>query len=120
MKLRIQDNSLRLRMNRKEVAALRERGVVECGIRFPGGRTLRYSVAVAESAGSVTAGFEGDALWVRLPAGAAVRWAESDQVTIEGADSGVQILVEKDFQCLHRPEDREPDNYPNPQATARR
>lgn len=59
-----------------------------------------------------------DSIFVSLPSPVVTEWAGSRQITIEGPrDSGVEILVEKDFQCLHKPEERDPDAYPNPLAT---
>jgi len=42
MKLRIQENSLRLRLTQKEIANLRDRGCVESFIAFPSGSALTY------------------------------------------------------------------------------
>jgi hypothetical protein len=117
MKLRIQENSLRLRLTQKEVAYLSESGRAESSIRFPTGRTLRYSVESSTFADDVSVLYEGDFIRVQLPKSVATAWAESRQVTIQGPQHlGIQILVEKDFQCLHKPEERDPDAYPNPLA----
>jgi hypothetical protein len=116
LKLRIQGNSLRFRLARTEVACLHDNGQVEYSIGFPGGRKLRYSVTASRSAAAVSVNYDGDSLDVLLPAAVATAWAESDDITIEGSDSGLRILIEKDFQCIHKPEDRDPDGYPNPLA----
>ncbi|MGA3017432.1 MAG: hypothetical protein ABSF62_09970 [Bryobacteraceae bacterium] len=117
MKLRIQGNLLRLRLTRKEVACLHDRGLVECAVRFPGGRTLTYSLASSPDAAEVGVDYEGDCICVVLPRAIESAWAASSQVAIEGSgNSGVQILVEKDFQCLHKPAERDPEAYPNPLA----
>jgi len=42
MKLRIQGNSLRLRLTQKEVAQVRNRGLVESHIEFAPGHSLSY------------------------------------------------------------------------------
>jgi hypothetical protein len=42
MKLRIQGNSLRLRLTQKEVARVRNGGLVESVIEFAPGRSLAY------------------------------------------------------------------------------
>jgi hypothetical protein len=42
MKLRIQNNVLRLRLTQKEVACLHDQKPVECASRFPSGRALGY------------------------------------------------------------------------------
>src|ERR1035438_3322174 len=104
MKLRIQDNSLRLRLTQKEVARLGDQGSVESAIRFSEDRVLNYSMSVLAG----TEG-EGDSVSVFLPGKMAGAWAGNDEVTIEAFDSGVQILVEKDFRCLHRSAASEPD-----------
>lgn len=116
MKLRIQDNSIRLRLTQKEVARLRTDGAVEAAVEFGGGRRLRYAVVVSDAIAELAANYEGDSIEVLLPAITAAGWAESDQVTLEGRDAGVHILVEKDFQCLHRSAEQDPDAYANPLA----
>jgi hypothetical protein len=46
-------------------------------------------------------------------------WFVSDQVSIEAlSQAGVHLLVEKDFQCLHKSDEQDPDAYPNPLANA--
>jgi len=117
MKLRIQGNSLRLRLTQKEVLCLRDCGRVESSIEFAPGRTLAYVLEGSPHATSVTASFDGGTILVAAPAPLITEWAESDQVTIEGSlQAGVQLLIEKDFQCLHKPNHHDPDAYPNPLA----
>jgi hypothetical protein len=120
MKLRIQDNLLRFRLTRKEVQRLLEDGLVESAIRFPTGRELCYSVASLPFAAEVSVDYLDDSIFVSLPTAVVNRWAGGGQVSIEGPrNSGVEILIEKDFQCLHKPSERDPDAYPNPVANAR-
>lgn len=117
MKLRIEGNLLRLRLTQKEVACLQDRKLVECELRFSSGRALTYGVTSLPHAAEVSVGYEGNSILVVLPRGVVTAWAKSSQVTIEGtSNSVVQILVEKDFQCLHKPSERDPDAYPNPFA----
>jgi hypothetical protein len=117
MKLRIQGNSLRFRLTQKEVAALYQHSTVECALQFPLGRTFRYSVATSQHAAELSVDYEGDSIFVVLPRAQAAAWAESNQVTIESpATALIQVLVEKDFQCLHKPGERDPDAYPHPLA----
>ena len=82
MKLRIQNDSLRLRLTQKEVAALHDEGLVECAIHFPPGRTLHYSVATSADATAVSVNYAGDAIRVILPDAVAASWTESNLVTI--------------------------------------
>ena len=117
MKLRIEGNALRLRLTQKEVACLHDRGFVECTIRFGQGRALSYSVASVPDGAEVSVNYDDDSIRVVLPYSVATTWAESSQVSIEGPrNSGLRIVVEKDFQCLHKPAKRDPDAYPHPLA----
>jgi hypothetical protein len=112
---------LRFRLTQKEVAHLHDSGLVECAIRFPHSRALHYSVASSPDAAEVSVDYEDDSICVVLPRAVVTGWAESTQVSIEGSPNpGVQIMVEKDFQCLHKPAEREPDAYPHPFAAVKK
>ena len=54
MKLRIQGNSLRLRLTQKEVALVRNRGLVESLIEFAPGRSLVYLLGLAKRGDDVS------------------------------------------------------------------
>src|SRR5882724_10392318 len=114
MKLRIQGNSLRLRVTQKEVAQLCDTGRIESSIELTPQRPLCY-VLERSGGAAVSAGFLQDVIRVSVPANVIGEWAGSDRVSIESeSQAGVQVLIEKDFQCLHKPADRDPDAYPNP------
>ena len=118
MKLRIQGNSLRLRLTRAEVAQLHDSGQVESRIEFAPGSALIYALESSPQATSVTASFNGRAIMVTVPTALMTEWAGSDQVSIEGpSPANAQLLIEKDFQCLHKPDQRDPDAYPHPLAS---
>ena len=123
MKLRIRDNSIRLRLEASEVRALAETGVVETVTAFPRGRRLTYAVESSPASVMPTARFSKKRVTVRLPESSVLAWANSDQVSIEGEellDNGdvLRLLVEKDFRCLMpRPGEDESDLFPNPSAT---
>ena len=121
MKLRIRDNSVRLRLTRSEVDALREEGLVEARTDFPGDIGFRY--VLESSPASVTPGayFSKNVMTVRLPETAVLAWATTDQVSIDGEqklDDGesLSILVEKDFQCLTDRDEDESDMFPHPEV----
>jgi hypothetical protein len=119
MKLRIQGNSLRLRLTQKEVAELHDRSVVESSIEFAPLRTLVYLLEGSSQAKAVTANFDGQSIRVMVPMRVMTEWIESDQVSIESSSQvGMQLLIEKDFQCLHKSDEQDPDAYPNPLANA--
>ena len=115
MKLRIQGNSLRLRLTQKEVAQLRDRGRVESFIEFAPGCALVYLLEGSFHARSVTANFDGQGIRVTVPTHVMTEWAESDRVSIETTSpAGVQLLIDKDFQCLHKSGEQDPGVYPHP------
>ena len=122
MKLRIRDNSVRLRLTRGEVDTLRSDGVVSAATGFPGGREFQYRVESSPAIVNPAAFFSDNVIAVRLPETAVLAWASTDQVSIPGdqlLDDGsrLQILVEKDFACLAPREDEDQsDMFPHPGA----
>jgi hypothetical protein len=124
VKLRIRDNSIRLRLTRGEVDILRDEGVVSARTGFPGGREFRYVLESSPASVSPAALLSDCLITVRLPESTVLAWATTEQVSIEGeqllGDGGkVKILVEKDFVCLvSREGEDESDMYPHPQASA--
>jgi hypothetical protein len=118
MKLRIQGNSLRLRLTQKEVAQVRNRGLVESHIEFAPGHSLSYLLEGSPLVQATSATFDGRAIRVTIPMYEVTDWVESDLIGIETqSHTGVQLLVEKDFQCLHPSAEQEPDAYPHPLMT---
>jgi hypothetical protein len=114
MKLRIQDDSLRLRLTRGEVDDLSQGLAVERTVHFSDGRALQYIVTGSAAALSPQAVYSGDAIRVILPETRVKAWAGGGEVGIEGQDGPLRILVEKDFQCLHGDAGAEPGAFPNP------
>jgi hypothetical protein len=124
MKLRIKEKSIRLRLTKGEVDAIREKGVVTATTGFPGGRHFSYSLESSPANVNTAAFYSDNNLSVRLPETLALAWVMTEQVSIEGEqllDDGekLSILVEKDFACLTpRPGEDESDMFPNPDSTA--
>ena len=122
MKLRILNNSVRLRLTRSEVDTLDRDGLVKAHTDFPGDRDFHYVVESSPASVKPGAFFSDRVLTVRLPDTMVREWATSDEVSIRGnqlLDGGetLKILVEKDFQCLTGREDEdESDMYPHPAA----
>ncbi len=122
MKLRIRDNSLRLRLTQTEVGTLRTDGRVAASTEFPGGAKLEYVLECDDGIAEVTATMRDATITVHLPADMARQWADSDQVSLRRDPSGsdensLSLLVEKDFACLApREGEDESDMYPHPQA----
>ncbi|UXX77981.1 hypothetical protein N7E81_11480 [Reichenbachiella carrageenanivorans] len=116
MKIRINGNFVRLRLSQSEVTQFGETGQVGDAIQF-GQRSLTYRLASNNDA-EVSVNFDGENITVSVPKALADDWIQTELVGFENADqSNVRILVEKDFQCLHkRSGEDESDNFPNPAA----
>ncbi len=119
MKLRIHGNSIRLRLSRGEVARFADSGTLTDTLDFGGNRCLSFGLETTPEASSAEVRYRDDHIRVLLPEAVAREWVESNRVEIAaeqsaGNEASLRILVEKDFQCLHRPHDDNPDGYPNP------
>jgi hypothetical protein len=115
MKLRLHDGSLRLRLSQSEVARLHDTGKVEEVVVFEPGHELVYAIETG-ALHDATASFENSSIRVTLPTRTAMQWIESDQTGIEAATGTLRLLIEKDFQCLHRAPQPGEDSFPNPMA----
>jgi hypothetical protein len=123
MKLRLQSNSLRLRLKRGEVEQLVRAGRVEERIAFGAGgaETLTYVLETSPAVTAPAATLMKSGILVRIPAMVAARWASGEEVGIEAAqpagDNGtLRILIEKDFACLNGTAEQNTDTFPNPLA----
>ena len=120
MKLRIRDNSIRLRLTRHEVEALGRENIVSASTQFSGGRELSYDIECMTSCNAAAAKFSGDRITISLPTAAVLAWSRSEQVSIRGEQSleggeSLHILVEKDFACPKpRQGEDESDMFGNP------
>ncbi len=122
MKLRIRENTIRLRLKRGEVDRIAcSLCVVERTILPDSVFTYRLDVVEGDV---LSASFSDGALAIRFPRESAVRWATTDQVSFlaeqETAVGTLQVLIEKDFACLapgdHRSCEDDTDTFPHPAA----
>ena len=122
MKLRIRDNSIRLRLTRPEVERANSDGLVKGQVQFAGSNSFAYILESSPATVKPEAHISNNVLTVRIPQLDVKRWAESDQVSIsseQDVNDGAQlkILVEKDFACLApREGEDETDMFPHPDA----
>jgi hypothetical protein len=123
MKLRLQSNSIRLRLKRGEVDQLAKTHRVEEKIvmgQGPSG-TFHYILEASHDISSPQAHLKDRGLLVRIPVETVARWAAGPEVGIEaklpaGDSLELQVLIEKDFACLNGPETENVDTFPNPLA----
>ncbi len=122
MKLRVRDNSIRLRLTRSEVDLVRTDGLVRGRVPFAGRNSFDYILESSPATVKPEAHISNNVLTVRIPETEILSWANSNEVSISACqilDGGDQlsILVEKDFACLApREGEDESDMYPHPDA----
>lgn len=121
MKLRILDNSIRLRLTQSEVLTVNSDGLVRGRVRFAGSNTFDYVLESSPATVRPEAHISNNVLTVRVPKMDIQQWAESERVSIRSdtqLDDGeeLRILIEKDFQCLAPREEDESDMFPHPKA----
>lgn len=122
MKLRLRENSIRLRLLQTEVKQLRETGNVSERIIFGINptETLAYSLRVSEEAENIYAQMTNNQIEIFLPLKQAENWAGTNEVglyaTQNVGDLGeLKITIEKDFVCVDRPNDKDnKDAFPHP------
>jgi hypothetical protein len=116
MKLRFRQNSLRLRVNRREVEGLTKGLALEEHVHFPGDTHLGYVLESAPSAGPQIE-FEGGTIRVAVPSVTIQDWASTDAIGIyfdlPANGSVLKVAIEKDLECVDgAPEERDVDAYP--------
>jgi hypothetical protein len=102
MKLRLRENSLRIRLRQPEVDRLGAGGSVENTTVLGPGPTERFKCrVVAGSAKDITSDLADGVLTVFLPETAVAAWVQGDDVGLYAETAwGLSIAVEKDFRCL--------------------
>ncbi|WP_254411625.1 DUF7009 family protein [Dyadobacter diqingensis] len=121
MKIRIQGNSIRIRLSKPEVDKLANEGVVEEKTSF-GTTSFGYRLKKSETITSLSASYENDRITMEVPASLLLEWPTNNVV---GFDENVQIsetetlylLLEKDFKCLDNTTEDQSDNFDNPNKT---
>lgn len=103
MKLRLDNNSLRLRVRKSDLQKILQTGATSEKLIFPSGHTFEYTLSTA-AIDTITAAYTESNILVNIPLNMAKQWINSDEVGLECMlSSGLFILIEKDFPCKDRP-----------------
>lgn len=124
MKLRLRENSIRLRLLQSEVRQLREFGNVSETIIFGVNPTenLTYSLRTSAEVLEISAQMIDNQIEIFLPLLTVEKWVDSDEAGLYGTQkigdlAVLKILVEKDFVCVDRPLDKDnKDAFPHPKV----
>jgi hypothetical protein len=111
MKLRFRKNSLRLRLNQREVAHLASGHALEERVEFPGNAALVYRLL--PDSPSPFAGYENGAITIAVPAATVRAWESAEEIGLYYSLENLDIAIEKDLQCNDGPaEEKDPLAYP--------
>lgn len=122
MKIRMKENSVRLRVGRTELARFLEDGRIEETVRFAPEPEASFTYALELSAPGIRAAAVRNAprhLAVAVTPEQVRLWRKDDEVGIYsrvdiGEGRTLEIIVEKDFACLDASDSENADTFPNP------
>lgn len=122
MKLRLKGNSIRVRLDRRDIERLIGEGRVGDTVRFGPDMAFSYAVEMGSAPRErPSASYSDGCLTIRIDAADAETWHVSDRIgfdhqqAVEGGT--LRVLLEKDLACLDRPPGEEADDayaFPNP------
>jgi len=118
MKIRLNKNTVRLRLNRSEVDKFGSEGKVEESTALlPTG--FVYALKSNKRIDSLKIEFENNRITILVPHNLGIEWVKSEQVGMENLveglnDNKIHLLVEKDFKCLDNTAEDQSDNFENP------
>jgi hypothetical protein len=112
MKLRLEGNSIRLRVRKSDLIKLHTEGSIKEGLIFPNSLYFNYQLITDKNAETIDAQLSTEAMTVSIPLSMATNWLNSDAVGLEHTlSSGLFILIEKDFPCTDRPWEDTSDTF---------
>ncbi len=124
MKLRIQGNSLRLRITPSDMTRLLANGRIEETICFGSepNASLTYALEHNTRANAMSVRYTPREVTVILPTADAQQWAGGQDVGIYAdaptSQGPLSLAVEKDFACLDKSNAQNADTFPNPNQGA--
>lgn len=122
MKLRLKGNSIRVRLDRRDIERLIGEGRVDDAVRFGPKLAFSYAVELGSAPRERPIASYGDGrLTIQIDPADAEAWLASDRIRfdhVQPVEGGVvRVLLEKDFACIDRPPGEEADDayaFPNP------
>ncbi len=116
MKLRFRNNSLRVRVNQREVEGLAAGASLKEEVHFPGDARMTYVLEPSAQA-MPEASFHQGVIRIAAPRQQVHDWANSDcvgiyfELPVNG--TSLRIAIEKDLECVDGPaEERDPHAFP--------
>lgn len=116
MKIRCEQDSIRLRLRKSELGQLRNEHKLSTSLHLPGGKSLSWELILDDTSDDVQAVLDNNVIKVVLPLQNALLWMDTETVGLEAfvpnqTTHQLHILVEKDFPCKDRPEEDKMDFF---------
>jgi hypothetical protein len=112
MKLRIEGNSIRLRVKKSDMDKLKSSGIIRETVAFLKGFNLYYTLETNDKISKIEASFSNGIIAIAIPLSIATDWINTQQVGIEyTCENGLYILIEKDFPCKTRENEDKTDFF---------
>ena len=112
MKLRLEGNSIRLRVRKSDINALQKNAVISETLTFPNGNVFQYQLQINNASLDIDSQLISNILTINLPLSIAADWMQTDAVGLEKMlPNGLFILIEKDFPCTDRPWEDTSDTF---------
>ncbi len=115
MKLRFRENTIRLRVNRREVSNLVSGQPLEEEVCFPGGGHISYVLEPSEF-NRPSASFQQDVIRIAAPRKELHEWASGEAIgmyfELPARNAPLKVSIEKDLECIEGAVDeRDPDAF---------
>jgi len=120
MKIRIKENSIRLRLTKSEVEQFLIDGQFSQTCKI-GTNIFSYTLKSSEEVEDLMATFDKNNITVFMPNSYLPQWKAADKVGFTNSvvmedKVTLSLKVEKDFVCLDDTDEDQSDNYPNPRG----
>ena len=121
MKIRIKNNSIRLRLTKTDVSNLKNIGLVSCKTVISGNEIFEYELIKKSDIQEIKAKYNQNKISIILPEEKSKILTDTDEITLQawqenGTEDQVFLLIEKDLQCLDPTHEDQSDMYQNPNS----
>jgi hypothetical protein len=112
MKLRIEGNSLRIRVKKSDLETLKSQGLVRESVAFMKGSPFYYELKTDDKIKTLDASFSSGTITISIPLSISTIWMDTEHVGMENTlENGLFILIEKDFPCKTRTDEDKNDLF---------
>ncbi len=121
MKIRIKDNSIRLRLTKTDVDDLRNKKSIDSKTVISFSEIFQYRLEVSSEVKNISGQFKNGKITVSISSKMAEILTETNEITVKGEQENGEkeklfLLIEKDLQCLDETVEDQSDMYENPNS----